>query len=148
LDGASLRYFNVFGPRQNPHSQYAAVIPKFIAMMRSGERPVIYGDGEQTRDFTYIDNVVDANVGAALAEGTLGGATVNIGAGGAHSLNDLTARLNALLKTSLEPIYKDARPGDVRDSKADITRANTLFGYEPKIDFGEGLRRTVQSFVG
>jgi UDP-glucose 4-epimerase len=148
LDGVSLRYFNVFGPRQNPHSQYAAVIPKFITMMQAGERPVIYGDGGQTRDFTYIDNVVDANVGASLAKGLLGGATVNIGAGGAYSLNDLAYRLNTLLGTSLEPLHKEARAGDVRDSKADITRANALFGYAPAVDFAEGLRRTVVYFTG
>ncbi len=148
MDGASLRYFNVFGPRQTPESRYAAVIPKFIAAMLAGGRPAIYGDGEQTRDFTYIDNVVDANVNAALAEGRLGGATVNIGAGGSYSLNELVARLNRILGTALEPVYAAARPGDVRDSKADITRAKRLFGYAPAIDFEEGLRRTARSLGG
>ena len=146
LDGASLRYFNVFGPRQSPYSKYAAVIPKFITMMMEGQPPVIYGDGEQTRDFTYIDNVVDANVGAALASGSLGGETVNIGAGGGYSLNDLAARLNAILRTSLEPVHEPVRAGDVRDSMADVSKANKLFGYVPAVDFAEGLRRTVKSF--
>lgn len=146
LDGLSLRYFNVFGPRQSPRSKYAAVIPKFIAMMMEGKRPVIYGDGEQTRDFTYIDNVVDANVGAALAAGEMGGETVNIGAGGGYSLNDLAARLGTILNTDLKPVYEPARAGDVRDSMADVSKAKRLFGYVPAVDFAEGLRRTVESF--
>ncbi len=146
LDGISLRYFNVFGPRQNPESRYAAVIPKFIARMRAGQPPVIYGDGEQTRDFTYIDNVVDANIAAALAEGPLGGEAANIGGGRGHSLNELAARLNGLLGTSLTPLYEQARPGDVRDSLADVSKANRLFGYRPSVDFAEGLRRTVAAF--
>lgn len=146
LDVISLRYFNVFGPRQSPDSQYAAVIPKFIKMMRSGHRPVIFGDGQQTRDFTYIDNVVEANLRAALAEGPMQGAVANVGAGRGHSLNDLVDRLNAVLGTAIEPEYAPIRTGDVRDSLADVERARQLFGYEVLVDLEEGLRRTAAFF--
>lgn len=141
MDGISLRYFNIFGPRQNPESKYAAVIPKFIKTMRAGGRPVIFGDGEQTRDFTYIENAVEANVRAAFADGTFGGVTVNIGAGGSNSLNTLVARLNEFLGTNITPEYRNPRPGDVRDSRASIEKATRLFGYRPSVDFAEGLRR-------
>lgn len=147
MDTASLRYFNVFGPRQNPDSEYAAVVPKFIRMLRAGERPTVYGDGGQVRDFTYIDNVVDANIGAALCSKPLRGETMNIGVGSSYSVNDLVKRLNELLGTGLEPVYKEARAGDVRESCADVNKARMLFGYEPKVDFAEGLKRTVASFL-
>lgn len=147
MDTASLRYFNVFGPRQNPDSEYAAVVPKFIRMLRADERPTVYGDGGQVRDFTYIDNVVDANIGAALCSKPLRGETMNIGVGSSYSVNDLVKRLNELLGTGLEPVYKEARAGDVRESCADVNKARMLFGYEPKVDFAEGLKRTVASFL-
>ncbi|MCD8138566.1 MAG: GDP-mannose 4,6-dehydratase [Planctomycetaceae bacterium] len=146
LDVVSLRYFNVFGPRQNPHSMYAAVIPKFITMMKRGERPVVYGDGEQTRDFTYIDNVVEANVRAALSPNPMRGAVANIGGGSGHSLNHLVALLNDLLGTSLEAVYEPPRVGDVKNSLADVAKARELFGYEASVDFAEGVKRTVASF--
>lgn len=146
IDTIALRYFNVFGPRQNPDSPYAAVIPKFIARMRAGERPQIYGDGEQTRDFTYIDNVVDANIAAALWPDRFGGAVANIGGGRAFSLNELVAELNRILGTDLRPEHLPPRPGDIRHSLADIGKAERLFGYAPKIGFAEGVARTVAWF--
>lgn len=146
IDTVSLRYFNVFGPRQSPDSMYAAVIPKFIARMRRGEAPEIYGDGGQTRDFTYIDNVIDANYMAAVCPSPLCGEVANIGAGGGYSLNDLVDRLNRILGTALTPVYLEPRAGDVRDSMADVSKARRLFGYEPGVTFEEGLERTVRYF--
>lgn len=148
LDGASLRYFNVFGPRQNPASKYAAVIPKFIVDMLSGRQPVIFGDGGQSRDFTYVDNVVDANLLAATAPGRLGGEVMNIGSGAAVTLNRLVAMLNELLGVSLPPRRVGARTGDVKHSLADIAKAGRLIGYRPRIDLAEGLRRCVEHFKG
>ena len=147
LDTASLRYFNVFGPRQDPASKYAAVIPKFITEMMAGKRPEIFGDGLQTRDFTYIDNVVDANVCAALCPNPLRGEAMNIGNGLTHTLVDLVEKLNAILSTSLEPVYLPMRLGDVMHSRADITKAGELIGYRPVIDFDEGLRRTAAFLI-
>lgn len=146
LDSVSLRYFNVFGPRQSPESLYAAVIPKFISVMSKGERPQIFGDGEQTRDFTYIDNVVEANIQAALSPNPMGGEVVNIGAGHSASLNDLVRLLNTLLGTELQPEYRPNRPGDVAHSLAAIEKARRLFGYEPKVHFAEGVAKTVEWF--
>jgi len=144
IDTVALRYFNVFGPYQDPHGEYAAVIPKFIRLMLDGERPVIYGDGEQSRDFTYIDNVIRANVLAA--EGDVSGKVFNTGCGGRYTINELVDALNELLGADLEPIYDDPRPGDVRHSHADISKARDLLGYDPKVDFVEGLERTVVAF--
>lgn len=146
IDTVSLRYFNVFGPRQSPNSKYAAVIPKFITSMRQGQAPEIFGDGTQTRDFTYIDNVVDANLLAALTPNPLQGEVVNIGAGGAHSLNDLVDLLNKILGTTFSATYLPPRTGDVRDSMADVSKAKRLFDYSPAVSFEDGLRRTIQSF--
>ena len=146
LDSVSLRYFNVFGPRQSPESLYAAVIPKFISLMSKGERPQIFGDGEQTRDFTYIDNVVDANIQAALSPNPMRGAVANIGAGRAASLNELVELLNRLLGTDLAAEYKPMRAGDVQHSLAAIDKAHELFGYEPTVHFAEGVEKTVQWF--
>lgn len=148
LDAVSLRYFNVFGPRQPPDSLYSAVIPRFIAMMRRGEAPTIYGDGGQTRDFTYIDNVVQANLKAALAPSPLAGAAVNVGVGAAHSLLELVDSLNAVLGADIAPVHRGARPGDVLHSTADIAKASALFGYVPEVNFEEGLRRTAAYFAG
>jgi nucleoside-diphosphate-sugar epimerase len=143
LETVCLRYFNVFGPHQDPTSQYAAVIPKFITAMLQGQRPTIYGDGEQTRDFTYVDNVVQANLQALRAEG-VAGKVFNIACGRRISINELVATLNQLLGTDLEPLYAPPRPGEVKHSLADITAARQQLGYEPHIDFAEGLARTVE----
>ncbi len=146
LDTASLRYFNIFGPRQNPNSKYAAVIPKFITEMRAGRRPVIFGDGLQTRDFTFIENALHANTKAALSPENLNGEVFNVGAGKAHSLNDLVGNLNRLLGTDITPQYAPPRTGDVRDSLADVSKAKQGFGYQPRVDFLEGLRRTAEYY--
>ena len=142
LETVALRYFNVFGPRQDPDSAYAAVIPKFITAILRGERPTIYGDGRQSRDFTYIDNVVQGNLLACAAPAAIG-ETINLAAGGAVVLNDLVAQLNDILGSDLAPIYAAERPGDILHSQADISKARALLGFEPAVDFGEGLRRTV-----
>ena len=144
LPTLALRYFNVFGPHQDPRSEYAAVIPRFVYRMLAGQRPIIYGDGEQSRDFTFVENVVSANLLAARALAT--GVTLNIGCGERFTLNQLAAELNKILGTGLEPIYESARPGDPRHSLADIRLAKETIGFEPKISFREGLRRTVKWF--
>jgi UDP-N-acetylglucosamine 4-epimerase len=144
MDTVALRYFNIFGPHQDPEGEYAAVIPKFIDLMLNGERPVIYGDGEQSRDFTYIDNVIQANILAA--EGDVSGEMFNAACGGRVTINDLVEMLNDLLGTNIEPEYDDPRPGDVRHSHADISKANDLLGYEPTIDFAEGLEKTIEYY--
>jgi nucleoside-diphosphate-sugar epimerase len=144
FETVSLRYFNVFGPRQDPGSQYSGVISRFIAALMSGERPVIFGDGEQSRDFTYISNVVEANLRAA--ETTRGiGEVINVATGERATLNRLLDVLKELTgKTDVEPEYREQRVGDVRHSLADITRARELLGYEPTIGLEEGLRRTIE----
>ena len=150
LETISLRYFNVFGPRQNPASQYAAAIPAFVTAILKGVPPTVYGDGEQTRDFTYIDNVVHGNVLAARAQRTAGEA-VNVACGDQISVNRVIARVNGLLGTDVRPVYAASRPGDVRHSTADIRLARELLGFEPQVDFDEGLRRAIgyyQSIAG
>lgn len=144
INTVALRYFNVFGPGQDPDGEYAAVIPKFIRLMLDGERPVIYGDGEQSRDFTYIDNVTQANVLAA--EGDATGVTVNIGCGDQVTITGLVEQINDVLGTDIDPIYDDPRPGDVRHSMADLDRVREQLGYEPDVDFQDGLERTVEWF--
>lgn len=143
LQTVCLRYFNVFGPRQDPTSQYAAVIPLFITAMLEGRRPTIFGDGEQSRDFTYVANVVSANLKAATASGGAGGA-FNIACGERATLNELVAHLNEIMGTRIEPVYLDERPGDVKHSLADISAAREAFGYEPVVSFREGLERVVE----
>ena len=143
LDGVSLRYFNVFGPRQDPSSPYSGVISIFARSMAEGRRPVIYGDGGQTRDFTYVDNVVAANLAAMSAPRPLGGEALNIGTGARISLLDLVGAINRSLGTDLEPEFRPGRAGDVRDSQADLGRASIALGYRPTVDFEEGLRRTL-----
>jgi UDP-glucose 4-epimerase len=145
LDGVSLRYFNVFGPRQDPSSPYSGVISLFTAAMRAGRPPVIYGDGHQTRDFTYVQNVVDANLAAYRAPGPLRGTVLNVGTGRRISLLDLVAAINRVLGTNLEPQFQPPRPGDVRDSQASLDRIKAVLGYEPRVDFEEGLRRTLEA---
>jgi UDP-glucose 4-epimerase len=146
METVSLRYFNVFGPRQDPTSQYAAVIPNFITAALRKQRPVVYGDGEQTRDFCFIENTVGANVLAATTKNKLSGEIVNIACGERISLNTLLAYIEEEAGTKLEPEYRPARAGDVRDSLADVSAARTLIGYEPKVKVREGLRRTVAAF--
>jgi UDP-glucose 4-epimerase len=145
FETVSLRYFNVFGPRQDPKSQYAAVIPKFVTEMVAGERPTIFGDGKQSRDFVYIDNVVRANLLAADAPAAVG-RTINVGCGKAFDLLQLVDGINKALGTSVKPIFEAARAGDVRDSLADIGLAREVLKYEPKIGFEEGLKRTVEFY--
>ena len=143
LETVSLRYFNVFGPRQDPGSQYSGVVSRFISSLLSGERPVIYGDGEQSRDFTYIDNVVGANLKAAEASGA-SGKVINVANGQRITLNELLAELKDLTgKHDVEAEYLEPRVGDVRHSLADISMARELLAYESKVDLREGLQRTI-----
>ncbi|MFL5907217.1 MAG: NAD-dependent epimerase/dehydratase family protein, partial [Solirubrobacterales bacterium] len=141
LETVAVRYFNVFGPRQDPLSQYAAVIPKFITMVLAGERPVIYGDGEQSRDFTYIDNTVEGTLLAASAEG-VAGETFNIACGEGTTLNQLVEHIGELSGEPIEPIYAERQPGDLPRSLADISRARAALGYEPAFDIRAGLEKT------
>jgi len=145
LETVTLRYFNVFGPRQDPASQYAAAVPAFVTEILRGEAPVVYGDGEQTRDFTYIDNVLDGNILAMKADRTCGQA-VNIACGDRISINAMIEAINGLLGTSVQARYVDRRPGDVLHSCADITLARKLLGFEPSVSFEEGLRRTIDFY--
>jgi nucleoside-diphosphate-sugar epimerase len=146
LPAVTLRYFNVFGPYQDPTSQYAAVIPIFIMRLARGESPIVYGDGEQSRDFTYIDNAVQANLLAVKAEGAPG-MVFNVACGDRFTLNDLLARLHELVGSSVEATYEAARPGDVKHSLGDISRARKIMGYKPVVTFEEGLRKTVDWFL-
>jgi UDP-glucose 4-epimerase len=141
-----LRYFNVFGPRQSPHSQYAAVVPLFIAAIDRGEPVTIYGDGEQSRDFTYVGNVVDATMRAADATGA-SGRTFNVAAGSPASVNHVADTIGLILGKPVERRFEPARTGDIRDSWADITAARELLGYEPRIDLAAGLERTAEAIV-
>jgi nucleoside-diphosphate-sugar epimerase len=146
LETVSLRYFNVFGPRQDPKSEYAAVIPKFITAALRKERPVVFGDGEQTRDFCHIDNAVRANLLAASTSRKLAGEVVNVACGERTSLNQLLRAIGELTGTALQPEYRDTRPGDVRDSLADVSAARELLGYEPSVSLRVGLERTIEAF--
>ncbi len=145
LDGVSLRYFNIFGPRQDPSSPYSGVISIFIKRMSQGERPTIYGDGSQTRDFTYITNVVAANLAAMRRPEPLGGIVLNVGTGQRIRLLDLVDALNVIFGTNLPAEFQPERPGDVRDSLASLHRINQVMGYQPAVSFEEGLRRTVEA---
>ena len=142
LETVVLRYFNIFGPRQNLNSQYGAVIPLFVTAALRGDPPLIYGDGQQTRDFTFVANVVEANLLACHAPDVAGG-VFNIGCGDATSINDLWRQIAALVGVHIEPVYDAPRAGDVRHSFASIARAREQLGYRPAADLGEGLRRTV-----
>jgi nucleoside-diphosphate-sugar epimerase len=143
METISLRYFNVFGPYQDPKSQYAAAIPAFISMMLSGKAPTIYGDGEQTRDFTFIDNVVHANFLAATAKRTAG-EVVNIASGTSVTVNETIAHLNAILGTDIRPTYAPPRAGDVKHSSADTSLARKVLGFEPVVSFKDGIAETVE----
>jgi nucleoside-diphosphate-sugar epimerase len=145
LETVSLRYFNIFGPRQDPTSQYSAVLAKFITLMLRGERPTIYGDGEQSRDFNYIDNAVAANLLAATAPAAdAAGKTFNIATGHRFSLNETVELLKPLTGFTGEPVYATERAGDIKHSLADIAQAQDKLKYQPLVDFQEGLRRTVE----
>jgi UDP-N-acetylglucosamine/UDP-N-acetyl-alpha-D-glucosaminouronate 4-epimerase len=145
LETVSIRYFNVFGPRQDPGSPYSGVISLFSTALLEGRAPVIYGDGEQTRDFTYVSNVVDGVLRACDAPNVAGEA-INVATGGRISLNELLRVMQTIVGSTLQPTHAEARPGDVKDSQADITKARTLLGYQPTIDLEEGLRRTLDWF--
>src|SRR5215813_13859747 len=139
----SLRYFNIFGPRQDPESQYAAVIPRFITALLNGKAPVVYGDGLQSRDFTFVENVVNANLQAAEADG-IAGEAFNVACGGRYTLLDLLAETKEVLGSDIEPVHEAARVGDVRDSQASIEAAQKAFGYRVSVDFAEGLEKTIE----
>lgn len=143
LDTYGLRYFNVFGRRQNPDGMYAAVVPKFIKMLLNGETPTINGDGKQSRDFTYIDNVIEANLKACLASSEAGGEAFNIGFGGREFLIDIYYDLCEALDKKVEPNFGPDRLGDVRDSNADISKARKLLGYDPEYDFKTGINLAI-----
>jgi UDP-glucose 4-epimerase len=138
-----LRYFNVFGPRQNPHSQYAAMVPLFITAIAGGEPVTVFGDGEQSRDFTYVANVVDATVRAADANGA-SGRIFNVAAGSPASVNDVAAAIGRIVGKPVERRFAPERPGDIRNSWANVTAAKEVLGYAPTIDLEQGLRNTIQ----
>jgi nucleoside-diphosphate-sugar epimerase len=143
LETVSIRYFNVFGPRQDPSSPYSGVISVFATALLEGRSPTIYGDGEQTRDFTYVANVVDGVLRACEAPGA-SGEVINVATAGRISLNVLFDEMRRLIGSDVKPVYAEFRAGDVRDSQADISKAARLLGYKPSISFEEGLRRTVE----
>ncbi len=143
LETICLRYFNVFGPRQDPFSPYAAVIPLFIQRIMNGERPLIYGDGEQSRDFTYVANVVEANLQAIGAPAEAAGGVFNIACGEKTTVNSLVREIGRLARVDIEPEYTDPRPGEIRHSLADITRAKRLLRYDPMVGLLQGLKMTL-----
>jgi len=145
LETLSLRYFNVFGPRQDPQSQYAAAIPAFVTLILRGQRPTVFGDGEQSRDFTYIDNVIDANL-LAMNIPAARGETVNVACGAQITVNQVLAAINESLGTKSAAVYTDPRPGDVRHSCADIRLARRLLGFAPAVSFEDGLRRAIDYY--
>ena len=145
LETVSLRYFNVFGPRQDPASEYAAAVPKFVTLLLDKKRPVVYGDGKQTRDFTYVENVVEANL-AACASSKAPGEVVNIACGDRVTISGLVNMIGEIVGYVCEPKLKPVRSGDVRHSLADITRAQEVIGYRVRVNLQEGLERTIESF--
>jgi len=142
LSTVSLRYFNIFGPRQDPSSQYASVIPNFIGKMLKEKKPVVFGDGEQSRDFLYVSNVVEANILASQAR-EVSGEVFNIGSEERTSVNALVVKLNEVLDKEIKPTYEEPRPGDIKHSYADISKARKMLKYEPSVSFSEGLGETV-----
>jgi UDP-glucose 4-epimerase len=143
LETICLRYFNVFGPFQDPSSQYSAVIPLFVSAMLQGKSPIIFGDGEQSRDFTFVANNAEANILAATsAKGA--GEVFNIACGESTTLNELVKLINENLGVDIKPIHKEPRAGDIKLSKADIRKAQSILGYEPKVNFKEGLKETIK----
>lgn len=144
LDTFGLRYFNVFGRRQDPNGAYAAVIPKFIKQLMHGERPTINGDGQQSRDFTYIENVIEANLKACLAPSSVAGEAFNIAYGGREYLNDIYRGLIEALGVDIEPFYGPDRSGDIKHSNADISKAKELLGYDPEWSFDCGIKAAIE----
>jgi UDP-glucose 4-epimerase len=144
LETVCLRYFNVFGPNQNPNSQYSAVIPKFISAIINGQPPTIHGDGKQNRDFTYVANNVHANIKACFQPG-IAGQAFNIACGKRYTLVELVKTINAILGAQVKPLFSDTRVGDVKHSLADISKARKFLGYEVIVDFVEGIEKTVDS---
>jgi UDP-glucose 4-epimerase len=142
LETVTIRYFNVFGPRQDPGSPYSGVISLFATALLEGRRPTIYGDGEQTRDFTYVANVVDGVLRACEAPAA-SGEVINVATGGRISLNELLRTMNRIVGTSIEAVYQPPREGDVRDSQADIAKAHRLLGYQPLVSLEDGLKKTL-----
>ena len=147
LETVTIRYFNVFGPRQDPSSPYSGVISLFISALCEGRRPTVYGDGEQTRDFTYVANVVDGVLRACHAPAA-SGEVINVATGGRISLNQLFRTIRDLVHADVEPVYEAPRAGDVRDSQADISKARRILGYEPVVPFEDGLEKTVAWYRG
>jgi UDP-glucose 4-epimerase len=147
LETVALRYFNVFGPRQSPISQYAAVIPRFVSALMEGRPPVIFGDGGQSRDFTYVSNVVDGNLLAAEAQG-VGGEVFNVACGGQIRVIDMLDQIRELVGGAMEVEVREPRAGDVRHSRADITAAADRLGYSPRVPFSEGIARTTEWYLG
>lgn len=139
----SLRYFNVFGPRQNPKSQYAAVIPLFIQALLNDKAPLIHGDGEQTRDFTFVEDIIAANLSCCTAPEAAAGGAYNVAWGNRISINELALTIAGLLGKDIKPIHDPARPGDIKDSQADAAKARSSLGWEPRVTFSEGLSRTI-----
>ncbi len=142
-----LRYFNVYGPRQDPHSEYAAVIPAFVRTVGEGDRPLVYGDGEQSRDFVFVDDVAEANLRAATLPAAAG-TVLNVGSGRGCTVNELLRTISGLMGKAAEPDYLPARPGDVRHSTADVARARQTIGFQPRVALEDGLRRTVEWYEG
>ena len=145
LETVAIRYFNVFGPKQNPFSQYSAVIPKFITLLKQGKAPTIFGDGLTSRDFTFIENVVNANL-LACEKKAAAGNVINIACNKAYTLNEMVEKLNKIIGTNLEPLHGPDKKGDVKHSLADITKAREILKYEVQVDFDEGLKKTVEWF--
>lgn len=143
LETYGLRYFNVFGPRQDPEGAYAAAVPRFIRLLMNDQAPVIYGDGTQSRDFTYVDNVVEANMKACLAGREAAGETFNIAFGGREYVLDMCHLLAELLEKDIKPVFGPERPGDIRHSNADIGKAREMLGYEPSYSFADGIRLAI-----
>ncbi len=146
LQTIALRYFNVFGPRQDPASQYAAAIPAFVTAILEDRQPTVYGDGEQSRDFTFIENVIEANLLAAGAPETHG-EVINVACGQSVTINEIIGKINELLDKNIKPIYANPRPGDVRHSLADISLAEEIIGYKPVVYFDEGLKQAIDWYV-
>ncbi|MDZ4659459.1 MAG: SDR family oxidoreductase [Bythopirellula sp.] len=145
LETVTIRYFNVFGSRQDPDSEYSAVIPIFVSLMLQGKRPTIYGDGLQSRDFTFVSDIVRGNLLAAAAQG-VAGQVINVATGKQFTLLDLVASINRVLGTKIEPVFADPRPGDVRESLADISLARKLLKFEPQVSFDEGLELSIEYY--
>lgn len=147
LDTYGLRYFNVYGRRQDPQGPYAAVIPKFISQLLKNERPTIYGDGKQSRDFTYIEDVIEANLKACLADGKVAGQAFNIAYGGREYLIDIYQELCNVLSKDIQPVYGSERPGDIKHSNADISKAKSSLGYSPEYNFAKGIKLAVRWYI-